>query len=210
MGKKSVEGFLTFLYHFVVPGLQAAQAVKDFAQKGSKRENLVLVFLGRWFWNHCSVIRQNLLQSILMRMTHTFAAWLPLQVWPGWKCVWIEDSQPGWNTLGSLILKMFSTIPMFGGMVDKEDHGIPASLLNPEDGVHWEHLLSANPMAKVIGGLDGLSLLFPNHCVFFLYVFWHETVFVLLVDHPPSWCSPFLEIIVYWCQLRKQPAKTVP
>lgn len=70
------------------------------------------------------------------------------------------------NTLGSLILKMFSTIPMFGGMVDKEDHGIPASLLSPEGGVHWEHLLSANPMAKVIGGLDGLSLLFPNHCFF--------------------------------------------
>ena len=49
MGKKSVEGFLTFLYHFVVPGLQAAQAVKDFAQKGSKGENLVLVFWGGWF-----------------------------------------------------------------------------------------------------------------------------------------------------------------
>ena len=98
------------------------------------------------------------------------------------------------NTLGSLILKMFSTIPMFGGMVDKEDHGIPASLLSPEGGVHWEHLLSANPMAKVIGGLDGLSLLFPNHC-FFLFCI--ETVFVLLVDHPLSWCSPFLEIIVY-------------
>ena len=99
-GKKSVEGFLTFLYHFVVPGLQAAQAVKDFAQKGSKGEHLVLVFLGGWFWNHCSVIRQNLLQSILMRMTHTFAAWLPLQVWPGWKCVWFEDSQPSWKYLG--------------------------------------------------------------------------------------------------------------
>ena len=44
MGKKSVEGFLTFLYHFVVPALQAAQAVKVSIQKGSTRENLVICF----------------------------------------------------------------------------------------------------------------------------------------------------------------------
>ena len=82
---------------------------------------------------------------------------------------------------------------MFGGMVDKEDHGIPASLLSPEDGVHWEHLLSANPMAKVIGGLDGLSLLFPNHCVFFLIFFFDMKLFLSCL-----WTTPQFGVLLSW------------
>lgn len=41
--------------------------------------------------------------------------------------------------------------------MDKEDCGIPDSLLDPQAGVHWEHVLSGNPMTKVISGLDGIS-----------------------------------------------------
>ena len=69
-------------------------------------------------------------------------------------------------------MKKCFNFPAFGGIVDKEDHGIPASLLSPEGGVHWEHLLSANPMARVVNGLDGLSpiaiVLELSFCLFFL------------------------------------------
>ena len=83
----------------------------------------------------------------------------------------LEGFQVG-SFLWKSFLKKCLKFPAFGGIVDKEDHGIPASLLSPEDGVHWEHLLSANPMARVVNGLDGLSLiaivLELSFCLFFL------------------------------------------
>ena len=42
------------------------------------------------------------------------------------------------------------------GIVGTEDTGIPEHLLNPQSKLHWEHVLSANPMSKILAGLDSL------------------------------------------------------
>ena len=42
------------------------------------------------------------------------------------------------------------------GIVGAEDTGIPVHLLSPQSNLHWEHVLSANPMSKVLSGLDSL------------------------------------------------------
>ena len=47
-------------------------------------------------------------------------------------------------------------------MALREDGGIPDALLDPCAAVHWEHVLSANPMARVVNGLDGNSPIFES------------------------------------------------
>ena len=42
------------------------------------------------------------------------------------------------------------------GIVGTEDTGIPEHLLNPQSKLHWKHVLSANPMSKILAGLDSL------------------------------------------------------
>lgn len=42
------------------------------------------------------------------------------------------------------------------GIVGTEDTGIPGHLLDLQSKLHWEHVLSANPMSKILAGLDSL------------------------------------------------------
>ena len=56
------------------------------------------------------------------------------------------------------------------GIVGKEDLGIPGSLLDDAHGDRWEHLLSFNPMARVVGGLDGILVSKVKYMFFTVYL----------------------------------------